>query len=125
MWDIVIPAIAGLISGAFGSLLAPWANWGVEKKRLQQASRSKLIEEARAVLAESPAKSEFRVLPIYSRLRPHLSETTHNVIEGTFSEYGNEVIIVVEGNGRHSGVNPYAQLVLDEIAKLEARWNLV
>ena len=25
---LIIPAIAGLISGAIGSLIAPWVNWG-------------------------------------------------------------------------------------------------
>jgi hypothetical protein len=126
MWDIVIPAITGLASGAIGSLLAPWANWGVEKKRLQQRARIELIAEARMVLADPPPNTEFRLMPIYSRIRPYLTEYACIAIEGKpFTKVGAEGITIVSGNSRHSGVNPYAQLVLDELSELESRWNLV
>ena len=123
MWDIVIPAIAGLITGAMGSLIAPWANWGIEKKRLLQAARSKLIEEGRVALLHPLPSNEFRILPIYSRIRPHLTEEAKKAVEGVFHLH-EEGVIVVTG-GRHSGVNPYAQRVLDELSALERKWALI
>lgn len=124
MWDIAIPAVAGLVTGAIGSLLAPWANWGVEKKRLRQIARAKLIEESRAALLDPPQSDEFRILPIYSRMRPYLSEEAKNAVEGEFHLHG-EVVNIVTGGGRHSGVNPYAGQVLDELSALEKKWALI
>jgi len=125
MWDIVIPAIAGLITGTIGSMFAPWANWGVEKKRLQQTTRAKLIEEVRTILSDPPGSEQFRTLPIYSRIRPFLSNDTRKAVEGTFEEHKEEIIIVVLGSSRHSGVNPYVQDVLDELSALEIKWGLI
>jgi hypothetical protein len=124
MWEIAIPAVAGLISGAMGSLFAPWANWGVEKKRLQQTARAKLLDEVRAVLLSPPPSEEFRQLPIYSRIRPYLSDDAKKAVDGTFHGLGEEGVIIVTG-GRHAGVNPYAQRVLDELTCLEKKWALI
>lgn len=33
--NIIIAALTGGLSGAMASLLAPWANWGIEKRRLR------------------------------------------------------------------------------------------
>lgn len=126
MFEILVPAIAGLITGAIGSLVAPWAQWGIEKKRLQHQVRSTLVAEVRAALVDPPSNKEFRVMPIYSRLRPHLSEAARRSVEGSHGpEQVGEVILLVSGAGRHSGVNPYAQRVLDELADLEQRWGLI
>jgi hypothetical protein len=37
----------GLTTGAIGSLFAPWANWGVEKRRLKHQRRVDRIKEWR------------------------------------------------------------------------------
>ena len=126
MLDILIPAVAGLISGAIGSLVAPWAQWGIEKKRKKHESRTALIASIREALKDPPSNQDFRVLPIYSQLRPHLSPKAISAVEGEYCNTSKqEVIIVCIGNSRHSGVNPYAQLVLDEVAALERSWDLL
>ncbi|MFI1918994.1 hypothetical protein [Nocardia sp. NPDC020380] len=38
----------GLVTGVIGSLAAPWANWGVEKRRLTRQRRAELLAEWRA-----------------------------------------------------------------------------
>lgn len=45
---------AGLATGVVGSLLAPWSNWGVEKRRGRLERRRQLIDEWReeSALAE-------------------------------------------------------------------------
>jgi hypothetical protein len=48
--EIVVAAIgggAGLATGVVGSLFAPWANWGVEQRRLRQQRRVERIAEWR------------------------------------------------------------------------------
>lgn len=44
----VIGGVAGLVTGAAGSLTAPWAQWGIEQRRLRHQSRAELITEWRA-----------------------------------------------------------------------------
>jgi hypothetical protein len=56
----------------------------------------------------------------YSRIRPYLTNDVIKNIEG-----GSKVTRIVVGNGRHSGINPYRQKLLDEIAILERKWELI
>lgn len=123
--DVMISAIAGVVTGAIGSLLAPWATWGVEKKRTRQERRSELIQQARKMLNAPPSNIEFRRSELYSRLRPHLSQQAIDAVEGELDDEGNETIVIVIGEGRGGCINPYAHLVLDEISSLEAKWDLI
>ena len=53
--EIVVALIgggAGLATGVVGSLFAPWANWGVEKRRQRQANRVERIKEWRNGVTE-------------------------------------------------------------------------
>lgn len=123
--DVLISSIAGVITGAIGSMAAPWANWGIEKKRTLQTRRVALIEETRKLLNDPPSRQEFRRSELYSRLKPHLDQKTIKAVEGDRDGRGNEVIVVCIGGGRGGGINPYAHLVLDEVAVLEKKWQLI
>lgn len=114
---IVIPAFVGLVSGAIGSLIAPWVNWGIEKKRANLEARRRFIADARAELQHNPDKEKFRDSVLYSRLRPHLSEHTSKEIESD--------TITIQDGGRGGGVNNYIPQVLDEIRELESKWRLL
>lgn len=53
--EIVVALIgggAGLVTGAIGSLIAPWSQWGVEKRKLQRQSRVDLLAGWREGIAE-------------------------------------------------------------------------
>jgi hypothetical protein len=39
----VIGGLSGLITGAIGSLVAPWVNWGIEKRRKKMDRHRELI----------------------------------------------------------------------------------
>lgn len=121
MWDLLLNTAGGAIAGALCSFVAPWANWGVERSRLRRESRSQLIREARELLLNPPPNTTLRHHPIYSRLRPHLSATSRVLVEGD----RNDTVVIVAGTGRHSGVNPYAQHLLDELCALERQWKLI
>jgi hypothetical protein len=48
----LITGSVGLTTGILGSLVAPWANWGVEKRRLRRQARVDRITEWRAGVAD-------------------------------------------------------------------------
>ena len=59
--DIVIAGIAGFASGDLASISAPWANWGVEKRRLRRQSRVERISEWRKGVEELRRAGERRL----------------------------------------------------------------
>jgi len=59
----LIGGVSGLITGAVGSLFAPWVNWGVEKRRLRRQERSDQVAEWRAGV-DALRKTEDEVSPI-------------------------------------------------------------
>lgn len=126
---IIIPAIAGLLAGFLGSLVAPWIHWGIEKKKHRRETQSALLSQARELLCnENLSNKEFRNTLIYSQVKPHLSSITVKAIEGEHSGEGvsqTEVINIVVGENRMSGVNPFRNQVLDELTLLEKKWKLI
>lgn len=126
---IIVPALVGLLSGALGSIIAPWIHWGIEKKKMARKNKEELIKEVRLVLSNEEIESSFfRNHAVYSRIRPYMSERAKKAVEGEFSGSGpmaSEVILVVTGSSRHGGINPFRNTVLDEISKLEKKWGLI
>lgn len=114
---IAVPAITGLIAGTVGSIIAPWVNWGIEKRKLRFAAKQKLIADTRRLLESPPNKETFRDSSIYSQLRPFLTDATRKIIE--------DDIIYVNLGGRGAGANNYKVLVLDELNLLEKDWKLL
>lgn len=114
---IAVPAVVGLASGAVGSLIAPWVNWGIEKKRLLIAARREFLKECRELIHSAPPREEFRSSNVYARLLPLLSSGTRELVESETTD-----IFVV---GRIAEVNSYARRLFDEIAKIEREWGLL
>ena len=78
----LIPASLGLLGGVVGSLIAPWVNWGIEKRRQKLAYRRELVASWRKMIqsvTRNPrdgGKSLVFHLERYDRfysLKPHLS----------------------------------------------------
>lgn len=87
---IFVPAFVGLISGAVGSIIAPWIHWGIEKRRKQLEYRQSLIAEWRKMVKEItnlPDDENFNLAEVLERheafysLKPHLSQ---NVISEVY-----------------------------------------
>lgn len=53
--EAIAVALVGVVSGGIASLVAPWAQWGVEKRREQLAHRRALVQSWRAGVAEFAA----------------------------------------------------------------------
>jgi hypothetical protein len=93
MTEAIVVAIIGLGAGTLGSLTAPWAQWGVEKRRAQLARRQALVDSWRAgivdwerSLPEDPAVVLINHEPTYVRtewfatLRRHLEPSKVNAL---------------------------------------------
>lgn len=114
---VALPALVGLIAGAIGSLIAPWVNWGIEKRKLRLAHRRDFIAAVRHALEARPDNREFRESAHYSQLRPYLSARTREGIESD--------TIMIQNGGRGEGVNNLRTHVLDELHALERQWGLL
>ena len=114
---IAIPAIVGLLSGAVGSLIAPWVSWGIEKKRALLVARRDFLKECRELVHQAASREAFRESHVYARVRPLLSPKTVESIETE--------TIIVQIEGRGGGVNNYAPAVLDDITRIEREWGLL
>lgn len=114
---VVIPAFFGLVAGMIGSLIAPWVNWGIEKRKLKLAARREFIALARKTVQATESKNEFREHAIYSQLRPFLVERTRELIESD--------TITIQTGGRGGGVNNYKPQIFDDLHTLEKKWDLL
>jgi hypothetical protein len=113
-------AIAGLISGVIGSLIAPWVQWAIEKRRSRLSYRQQLINTWREGIDRFDFQLElagsFGETDWYSAIRPHLRD---NVIEAL--ERPRTAIVVNEGRGDSAR----KQMLLDEVTRIEKEWRLV
>ena len=117
----VSPAIA---AGAIGSFLTEWTKWGIESRRDRREARRNLIREARDILGAAPPKADFRETSLYFQLLPYLSGKTRSTMTSTLQKDGSEVIeLVAEAN--KVVVDPYADLILQDLAQLERRWGVI
>ena len=95
-------AIAGLISGVIGSLIAPWVQWAIEKRRSRLGYRQQLINTWREGIDRFDFQLEltgsFGETDWYSAIRPHLRD---DVIEAL--ERPRTAIVANEGRGNRQG----------------------
>ena len=88
----VFGAVGGVVTGTISSLIAPWVQWGIEKRRKRFERRRSLINSWRDMVARVRKRCEEEVendrakkpdpgdvlleQPEYASLRPHLSQKT-------------------------------------------------
>jgi len=79
--EFIISGVIGLLTGAAGSLVAPWMNWGIKKKEIKHQGRINLIKEVRIEI-QQPTFNVFifRTTPLYFQLKKHLSEKLNEEI---------------------------------------------
>lgn len=121
----LIGAGAGLLSGAVGSLVAPWVNWRIDRRRELHRSRADRLTEWRAGLARTKFavdslvdEREWLTEPWYLSLRPHLSDDVRRHMEFTPNIVGS-----IDPGGRMH--RPELQELLnDEIDRIAKEWDL-
>lgn len=122
-WEAVITgAISGGAIGALASLIAPWSQWGVEKKRLLTESRRSRVKAWRTAVIGAQVSSGIEGRPFrekfsadinYRDLRPFLSQDLASEIETPWPDN----MVETESEMR--------DLILDEICQIERRWGLI
>ena len=108
---------AGLVTGIVGSLFAPWANWGVEKRRLRREGRVKRIAEWREGASQLGGDVHFMDLEWstwYMTLLPEMRRATVKQVDA-----GSEGL-------PNPNYNEVVTLILEEIAYIEReKWKMV
>lgn len=116
VFTYLVPGILGFVGGIIGSLIGPWAHWGVEKRRARQAKRRELISSCRVLVGTGLDKRTFRETEVYSRIRPHLNRHIIDEIEKKESE---------SSEASASETAQFRQELLEEIARIEREWVLI
>ena len=121
-------AIAGLISGVIGSLIAPWVQWTIVKRRNLFNYRRELIRTWREQIESFDHESgNIRGSATYSAIRPHLKQEVRDSLESPRTVH-------VEQDSRSgvdgltvTGKSPSSvkALLLDEVARIEKERGLV
>ncbi|MGQ4005800.1 hypothetical protein QIW49_04865 [Francisellaceae bacterium CB300] len=115
---VIISAVIGLISGAIGSLVAPWINWGIEKKRKRYERRVELIQIWRNTVSfDTFNRSDILEHSTYGILKKLMKEDSVKVIERP----PNHINVVLNSPTRDSDKD----LIVREIARIEQLWKLV
>lgn len=117
MWDKVLPLILAFIAGALGSIIAPWVNWRIEKRRQQLAYRKELVASWRKMPEDFNSSVGYnpshllvyleRHKDFYS-LRPHLDEVINNY----------------RTVASDSDMPALLSYLVDEIGRIERGWKL-
>lgn len=124
VWDIATRFILPPILGGAGGFFTAFVAWDIEKRRSRRLRRQDLVDQWRKELFEDwPAQgidvfggSDSRWLttrPAYRSLLPHLSEAFLGVLHGRTTH-------VIRG-----GDDALGKMLASEIARIEAKWDLV
>ncbi|SRX93244.1 hypothetical protein MSP7336_01480 [Mycobacterium shimoidei] len=114
VWAAVIGGVAGLATGALGSVIAPWVNWGIEKRRSDRQHRRDLVKAWREGVTY---EGHDFVLALnsnwYETLRPNMKPETVERLERQRTS------IVPPDNHRH-----FKDVFTGEIDRIEREWKL-
>lgn len=70
---LLVPAITGLIAGTLGSLIAPWVNWRIEKKRKSIEYKQNLIKETRNLVDTADSLEVILSSSLWGFISEHLT----------------------------------------------------
>jgi hypothetical protein len=117
----ILPALIGFIAGALGSIVAPWVNWGIEKKREKLKYKREMIKSWREFINLNSDWDNFRDTAVFSEMKPFLSQYLISEIDPPDFEDGKVVINLRSPIGRDS----LKARLLEEITRLELKWKLL
>jgi hypothetical protein len=109
----IIAGVVGLLTGVVGSLVAPWVQWGIEKRRFRLNRRLEYIKQWRRFVSDDFDQSSFKETRTFKTLRPYLSQDLVTKIEDQ------------DIYASMTGGDPIRSQLLDEITSLEREWKLI
>jgi len=111
----ILNIIVSAIVGGLASLFAPWANWGIEKKRLTRQYRADLVRQWREIISDEWfSRKSFVNHPLYGPLREHLSKEALDMMEPPPNTVFSSL----------NDIDPIRNSLSMEIAKIEKKWGL-
>ena len=115
VWAAIIGGVAGLLTGAISSLVAPWAKWSIEQRRLKRQRQYALLDWWRAGIAAIQTDDHTEILRSqwYEALRPYLSEASRKQIERPRTD----IVPAEHGRGLKG-------LFTGEVDRIEREWGL-
>lgn len=123
--EIGVAAIVAAIVGAVASLIAPWANWGVEKRKNRLRWRKGFIHDCKRIINKQRFSPEmFRETSYYSNLRPHLSDKLQKDIKRKRYTPGRKISTKQRGKILMEEFSIKKKL-FEEINTLEKKWGLI
>jgi hypothetical protein len=117
LWATVAGGVSGLITGTIGSLVAPWANWQVEKRREKLRAKRERVAEWRKELGEAQGYlsaevyDNVRETRCFAQLEPFMTREETAVIEGS-------------GEDEDGGVDGVG-ILLAVVDRVEKEWGLI
>ena len=116
--QIILTSTIGLLTGAIGSLIAPWINWGIEKKKMRREARIKIIKEIKDIVAnERLNRIAIINSPNYMVIRNKLSPKTIEELEKPLNH--------ITVNLGSPAIDFEKRMVFEDICELEKKWRLV
>ncbi|MFT5971087.1 MAG: hypothetical protein ACI8ZO_001605 [Flavobacteriales bacterium] len=113
-WQYIISGIVGLLTGAIGSLVAPWIVWKIEKKKENRNDRVDLIKQLRVYLETGePRDDVFLNSHNYIRIRKYLSDSLIDDLEDSRRE-------ILQSTSR----SYYKSKFLQELEDIEDSWGV-
>lgn len=114
-WEYIISGIVGLLTGAIGSLVAPWIVWNIDKKKENRSDRIDLIRQLRIYLETyEPKDDSFLNSHNYIRIRPYLSDSLINDLEDS------RIVVSIPPTSR----SHYKSKFLQELEDIEDLWGI-
>ena len=118
--NALIAGIVGLIAGLVGSLIAPWVQWGVEKKRIKQQRRIEMINQWREILSqENFQRTDFLNHPLYGPLRELIKQDV-------LKNFERPTLTFIGKSLDESPKDSYDRdIIMKEVARIEKEWGVI
>lgn len=125
-FQYVLPSILGLTAGIIGTIVAPWVQWGIEKRKIRLNRKIELLQDVKLWLNNSPSDYyDFVSSTEYLRIRQYLSKKLRDRMELTTSNQNIEDINVYDDDKDNPFSTNYHKYVLKELEDLEEKWGLI
>lgn len=119
MWFVQV--LIAFLAGAGGSIIAPWSNWGVEKKRDRTKRRERLVSSWYQMVRDCQSNNDLEIIEHkhYLTLRNHLSKEIIRKLEYSGTH------ITIRANAGGISANEDLEIVLNEVKRLQEKWGLL
>ncbi len=122
VWAAIVGGFAGIVTGSISSIIAPWVNWRIERKRRLTEDRKEAIHGWREMIMgyrfyaehNKPSQLHLELERRWISLEPNLPASVIQRVTG----YQERAISPEERE-------EFVTYMLVEVAKLERKWGLL